>query len=239
MTVSNATATNNVSDNLSITKKQETKKNTNELGQAAFLELMITQMNNQNPLSPQDNSEFVAQLAQFSSVEGLERLNTSFNSFMSNNALQASSLVGRSVLVDSETSTLVTGGVVAGSVNLNSPTKDMKVSIYNGAGKLVQQIPVGSVPAGETVFRWDGQNLEVNGELLDWEASEEDAAAVGTYRFEVTASQNGKTEALGTALSANVNSVSIGENGALILNLAGKGAVNAKDVKQFTETQIN
>jgi flagellar basal-body rod modification protein FlgD len=127
MTVSNATATNNVTDNLSITKKQETKKNTNELGQAAFLELMITQMNNQNPLSPQDNSEFVAQLAQFSSVEGLERLNTSFNSFMSNNALQASSLVGRSVTVESDTSTLVKGGIVAGSVDLTYPTKDMKV----------------------------------------------------------------------------------------------------------------
>lgn len=232
MTVSNATATNNVTDNLSITKKQDPKKNTNELGQAAFLELMITQMNNQNPLSPQDNSEFVAQLAQFSSVEGLERLNTSFNSFMSNNALQASSLVGRSVLVESDTSTLVTGGVVAGSVNLDYPTTDMKISIFDSTGKLAQQIPVGNVPPGEVVFRWDGQNLEVNGELLDWEAGE-DAAAVGNYRFEVTASQNGKTEALGTALSANVNSVSIGENGALILNLAGKGAVEAKNVKQF------
>lgn len=239
MTVSNATATNNVTDNLSITKKQDPKKNTNELGQAAFLELMITQMNNQNPLSPQDNSEFVAQLAQFSSVEGLERLNTSFNNFASNNALQASSLVGRSVLVETETSTLVTNGVVAGSVQLDFPATDMKIGIYdNATGQLTQQIPVGKVPPGEVVFRWDGQNLEVNGELLDWEAGE-DAAAVGEYRFEVTATQNGKAEALNTALSANVNSVSIGENGALILNLAGKGAVDAKDVKQFTETRLN
>ncbi|HSC66946.1 MAG TPA: flagellar hook assembly protein FlgD [Cellvibrio sp.] len=231
-TVSGTSGTSNVTDNLSITKKQETKKNTNELGQAAFLELMITQMNNQNPLSPQDNSEFVAQLAQFSSVEGLERLNTSFNSFMSNNALQASSLVGRSVTVDSDKSTLVKGGIVAGSVDLGYSTTDMKMKIYDADGALVQSIPVGKAPAGETVFRWDGQNLEVNGELLDWEAGE-DAAAAGEYRFEVTASQNGKTEALDTALSANVNSVTIGENGKLILNLAGIGAVEADKVKQF------
>lgn len=231
-TVSGTNNTSSVTDNLSITKKQETKKNTNELGQAAFLELMITQMNNQNPLSPQDNSEFVAQLAQFSSVEGLERLNTSFNSFMSNNALQASSLVGRSVTVKSDTSTLVKGGIVAGSVDLTYPTNDMKVSVYDSTGALVQQIPVGEVPKGEAVFRWDGQNLEVNGELLDWEAGE-DAATAGKYRFEITATQNGKSEALDTSLSANVNSVTIGEKGALILNLAGIGAVDAKNVKQF------
>lgn len=231
-TVSGANNTSSVTDNLSITKKTEAKKNTNELGQAAFLELMITQMNNQNPLSPQDNSEFVAQLAQFSSVEGLERLNTSFNSFMSNNALQASSLVGRSVTVKSDTSMLTTGGIVAGSVDLAYPTNDMKISIYDENGALVQAVPVGKVPSGETVFRWDGQNMEVNGELLDWEAGD-DAAAAGKYRFAVTAMQDGKTEALDTSLSANVNSVTIGENGALILNLAGVGAVDAKNVKQF------
>ena len=231
-TISGTNNTSSVTDNLSISKKQDTKKNTNELGQAAFLELMITQMNNQNPLSPQDNSEFVAQLAQFSSVEGLERLNNSFNSFMSNNALQASSLVGRSVTVESDTSTLVKGGIITGSVDLTYPTNDMKVSVYDSAGALVQQIPVGEVPKGEAVFRWDGQNLELNGDLLDWEAGD-NAAAAGKYRFEITATQNGKSEALDTSLSANVNSVTIGENGALILNLAGIGAVDAKDVKQF------
>jgi flagellar basal-body rod modification protein FlgD len=226
------TSSPSVTDNLSINKKTEVKKNTNELGQAAFLELMITQMNNQNPLSPQDNSEFVAQLAQFSSVEGLERLNTSFNSFMSNNALQASSLVGRSVSVESEKSTLVKGGIVAGSTELAYSTNNLSISIYDEKGALVQKVPVGEVPKGDMVFRWDGQNMEVNGELLDWEAGES-AAAVGEYRFEVTADQNGKNEALKTSLSANVNSVTIGANGALILNLAGIGAVEASKVKQF------
>lgn len=231
--VSSVTNNSSVTDNLSISKKQETKKNTNELGQAAFLELMITQMNNQNPLSPQDNSEFVAQLAQFSSVEGLERLNNSFNSFVSNNALQASSLVGRSVTVSSETSMLMKGGIVAGSVDLNYSTTDLKINIYDDKGSLVQAIPVGAAPQGEMVFRWDGQNIEVNGNLLDWEAGEDEIAEAGKYRFEVTAMQNGKSEALKTSLSANVNSVTIGENGKLILNLAGIGAVESDKVKQF------
>lgn len=231
-TVGSTNSSSSVTDNLSITKKTETKKNTNELGQAAFLELMITQMNNQNPLSPQDNSEFVAQLAQFSSVEGLERLNTSFNSFMSNNALQASSLVGTSVNVESETSILNKGGFVAGSTDLAYPTKNLKINIYDEKGALAQTIPVGEVPRGEMVFRWDGQVIEVNGELLDWSAGTT-GAPVGEYKFEIIADQNGKNEALKTSLSANVNSVSIGENGALVLNLAGKGAIEASKVKQF------
>jgi len=127
---------------------------------------------------------------------------------------------------------LVTGGIVAGSVDLAYPTSDMKISIYDETGALIQTVPVGRVPSGQAVFRWDGQNMEVNGELLDWEAGD-DVASAGKYRFAVTAMQDGKTEALDTSLSANVNSVTIGENGALILNLAGVGAVDAKNVKQF------
>lgn len=232
MSMVSSTTNTGAVDNLSINKKTETKKNNNELGQAAFLELMITQMKNQNPLEPQDNSEFVAQLAQFSSVEGLERLNKNFTSFMSTNALQASSLVGRSVSVETDKSTLLAGGLVSGMVNLDYTTKDTKISIYDEVGSLVQSIPVGELSKGENVFRWDGQNIEINGKLLDWKAPD-NGAAVGVYRFEVTATQNGKAESLKTSLSANVNSVSINEDGELILNLAGIGPVNVKDVKQF------
>jgi flagellar basal-body rod modification protein FlgD len=230
-TVSSTTNTSAV-DNLSINKKTDTKKNSNELGQAAFLELMITQMKNQNPLEPQDNSEFVAQLAQFSSVEGLERLNKNFTSFMSTNALQASSLVGRSVSVETDTSSLQNGGLISGIFNLEYSAKDTKISISDEAGSLVQSIPLGELSKGENVFRWDGQNLELNGKLLDWKAPD-NGAPVGIYKIQITATQNGKSESLNTSLSANVNSVSINEDGELILNLAGIGPVNVKDVKQF------
>ncbi|MGB1090819.1 MAG: flagellar hook assembly protein FlgD, partial [Oceanobacter sp.] len=74
----------------------------NELGKDAFLELMVAQLNNQNPLDPMDNQAFVAQLAQFSSVEGIDKLNTTTESMMSDfssySALQASSLVGQQVI---------------------------------------------------------------------------------------------------------------------------------------------
>ena len=212
------------------------KKKSNELGQDAFLQLMITQMKNQDPLAPQSNSEFVAQLAQFSSVQGLEKLNTNFNtfssSFNSNQALQASSLVGRSVSVETDTSMLVDKGIISGNVKLNSATSDMKINIYDDKGALAAQVPVGTVPAGDANFRFDGQNIEVNGELLDWTTGEK-ALPPGSYSFEVMASQNGKQEQLTTSLSVNVNSVTIGADGKLVLNLAGVGPVDMSKIKQF------
>lgn len=234
--VNNDNAANSILSNLNIANKNKDEEKSNELGQSAFLELMITQMNNQDPLSPQDNTEFIAQLAQFSSVEGLERLNSNFEdfsgTFMSNQALQASSLVGRQVTVPSETTQLFEGGIISGSVNMEASAGDMQVNVYNEAGSLVSNVPLGAQPEGELAFRWDGQNMEVNGELLDWAGSEEPLPA-GDYRFEVIANQNGEREQLETALSANVNSVTLGDDGQLTLNLAGIGAVNIGDVKQF------
>lgn len=232
--VNEASSASSILSHLNISNNASEKKS-NELGQSAFLELMIAQLNNQDPLSPQNNTEFVAQLAQFSSVEGLERLNNNFqgftNNFMSNQALQASSLVGRSVTVPAESTRLMPEGIISGNVNVPRSTPDLSVSIYDSSGALVSRYPVGSVPAGSMVFRWDGQYLEVNGELSEWAA--EAMAPAGEYRFEVHATQDGKNEQLQTALSANVNSVTLGADGTLTLNLAGIGPVNIADVKQF------
>lgn len=236
----NSIADNSFLSSLSVEARQRAEAEAaeasgNELGQSAFLELMITQMENQDPLSPQENSEFIAQLAQFSSVEGLERLNSNFDSFtssfISNQALQASSLVGRSVSVPSGKAQLVEGGVVGGIIDLPASTTDMSMNIYNDSGVLVDEIPLGAQSAGDVVFRWDGNKIEINGTLSNWESSSNLVA--GDYKFEVVATQNGEPQQLTTALTANVNSVTADANGELILNLSGLGAVSINDVKQF------
>lgn len=229
-------AANSVLSNLGVNQKKDKQGDSNELGQTAFLELMITQMNNQDPLSPQDNTEFIAQLAQFSSVEGLERLNTKFedfsSSFRSNQALQASSLVGQSVSVPTDTTYLSDGGIVSGSANLEQSTSNVQVGIYNQSGELVQQVPMGAQEAGEMVFRWDGQRMEVNGELLNWSGGEQPVAP-GEYRFEVLADGREGAKQIDTSLSANVNSVTLDESGSIVLNLAGVGSVGISEVTQF------
>ncbi len=234
-------AAGSVLNGLSIGDKTREDTKSNELGQNEFLQLMIAQLENQDPLSPQENGEFIAQLAQFSSVEGIDRLNNSFDdfnaSFLSNQALQASSLVGRSVTVASETAILDPQSYVSGLVTLPASTPGMSIKVYSESGALLQDMPLGAQAAGDKVFRWDGINLEVNGEIVDWtkgipQNQLPEALAPGKYRFEVSAMIEGENTQLDTALSANVNSVTLGPEG-LNLNLAGLGIVSLDEVKQF------
>lgn len=238
--VGSTSSNNDVFQNLSINNKnKQAAKGSDELGQKAFLQLMITQLENQDPLSPQENGDFIAQLAQFSSVESLDRLNTRFDgfaqNFVANQALQASSLVGRSVSVDTDTSFLGEGLAVTGLIEVPASTDDLTVDIYSPEGKLLDTIDVGIAKEGDLALRWNGKHAEVNGKLLEWESSHEGGLPAGTYKIAVTSTVEGKSTQLETYLSANVNSVTVGPNGGLTLNLAGVGAVSLSDVKQFNE----
>lgn len=211
---------------LSVREKQaEKKKDTKELGQDVFLELMVTQMKNQNPLDPQENSEFVAQLAQFSSVEGLDKLNNTMTnfvgSFQSNQALQASSMVGRLVKVDSDTAYLNQNGLIAGTIDLPASTGDLKMTISDAKGQLVTEVLMGPAEAGEIAFAWDG---------VDDSGVQHPP---GAYKFVVQANINGEPQQLNTALSANVDSVTVGANGAISLNVAGVGAIPMSGVREI------
>ena len=230
---------NSIFSDLSLGKKQEEQAKSNELGQNAFLELMITQLENQSPLDPQDNTQFISQLAQFSSVESLDKLNKNFdsftNNFVANQALQASTLVGRAVTVPAEQTRLDLGGVVSISSDIPSSSGEVSMNIYNAGGALVDQVALGAQPAGEMIMRWNGRDLELNGEMHDWQSSNPEGQPPGVYKFEVTARIEGEATEMDTALSANVNSVTVGPNGSLLLNLAGAGSVSLADVKQFNE----
>lgn len=212
--------------NVSQQTKFAAESKSNELGQDVFLELMITQMRNQSPLDPQDNSEFVAQLAQFSSVEGLDKLNTTTENmssmFQSSQALQASSMVGRTVKVNTETAILQPGGAIEGTIEVPTSTSSLAMNVYNSAGQLVDNKFLGPQASGDISFAWSG--IGQGGEALPG----------GTYRFEVLASvADGGTEQLSTALSANINSVSVGNNGTLTLNVAGVGPVSMSSVREI------
>lgn len=217
----------------------EDDKSSQELGQKAFLKLMITQMENQDPLSPQDNGDFIAQLAQFSSVESLDRMNNNFDTFTKNfvagQALEASSLVGRSVTVPTDSTLLPAGGAITTLIDVPASTGSVTLNIYDEGGALVEQMDTGSAEAGERIIRWDGAFAEVDGNMLDWSSAHEGGLPPGKYRIEAVANVDGKSTQLNSYLSANVNSVTIGTSGSLTLNLAGIGSVSLSDVKQFNE----
>ncbi len=232
------TISNSVLSDLSSENRYKNDPKDNELGQTAFLELMIAQLNNQDPLSPKENGEFIAQLAQFSQVEGMERLNSNFDdftsSFTSNQALQASSLVGRSVTVPSETGMTDMNGVLSGVIDVTESTNNVTMQIFDDSGQLVDEISLGPQAAGEMVFRWNGGQLELNGELVtNYTPANGEALPPGKYTIRASATQGAEKVALNTSVSANVNSVTLGQGGAITLNLAGIGPVSIEDVKQF------
>ncbi|MGF6666919.1 MULTISPECIES: flagellar hook assembly protein FlgD [Pseudomonas] len=193
------------------------------LGKDAFLQLLVTQLKNQNPLDPQDNSEFVAQLAQFSSLEGITTLNTTVSgiagNYNSSQALQASSLVGRSVIAQTDKAVVDTSKSFNGSVVVPA-SGAVSVTIKDTDGKVVRTIDMGTQKAGNASFIWDGK--DASGAV----------AAAGTYTFTASATYDGKATSLITYLPATVNSVTISQTGGeLMLNLAGLGSVALSKVQ--------
>lgn len=204
---------------------QEKTGGNDELGKNEFMELMIAQLKNQNPLEPQDNGEFISQLAQFSSLEEMQSLSGSVDDvvsqFRSTQALQASAMVGRTVLAPSSIGVLGAEGEISGNVEVPASTSGLRVSIENEAGERVRQMDLGSQQAGVTGFNWDGK--DGNGNSLP----------PGRYRIVAEASYPEGQQQLGTMVSANVDSVSLGQGGSVTLNLAGMGSIALSDVQQI------
>ncbi len=235
--MSDIKATGSNLDALSIANKTKKLDNPNNaLGQDAFLELMISQLKNQDPTAPKDNGEFISQLAQFSSVQSLDKLNTNFsgfsNRFVSNQALQASSMVGRSVMVPASQTVLDANGLITATADLPSGSSNFSIGIYNQGGALIKNIDVDQVGEDQLKLQWNGKEAIVNGKLIP-SATDAQAAAPGVYTVKISGVIDGKKTQLDSNLSANVNSVTLGKDGTLTLNLAGAGAVKMDDVKEI------
>ena len=195
-----------------------------ELGKTAFLELMIAQVQNQDPLEPAKNEAFIAQLAQFSSVEGIQNLNESMDSmvstFRASAAVDAAALVGRNVLIPTNQTALNTDGGIGGSVSLTEAVGGLTVTIQNSNGQTVQRVDLGARPPGEIRFNWDG--LSENGE----------PAPQDFYRISAFADVEGVQQQFEVSMPDQVVSVSITNEG-LVANLAGGYSVSASQIKEI------
>ena len=205
-------------DQLGIGKKQkEAAEKNKSLGQEDFLKLMVAQMQNQNPLEPDGSGEFLGQMAQFSTVSGLQEmqqsLNTLTSSLVSNQALEASSLVGRYVRVPSDVNFLPggEGERFFGAVELDRSTANLKFEIVQN-GEVVKTIGMGQQAAGTVDFAWDGTN------------NQGDPMPQGNYNVRAVAIFDGEATSLETMVVAPVESVTLGRNGQQMkLNIAGVG----------------
>lgn len=196
------------------------------LGQDDFLTLLTAQLKNQDPLKPMDNAEFLGQMAQFSTVSGIDRLNETLASFGSGmrdmRISMASSMLGQSVLVPGSVAYPDASGAVSGAVDLPGSVQSLVVS-YSDArtGALLHTQTIGSQPAGMVGFEW-----------TDLPASITEARA--PVRVSLSAVQDGSTVSLDPQVYARVLSANAG-GGAndVTLQVEGFGAINTLEIESF------
>lgn len=219
--------TKNVYTQLGINKNTtaDSKKNT-ELGQSDFLELMTAQLQYQDPLSPMENGDFIAQMAQFSTVSGIGDLNTSVSSMsaalQNNQALQASTMVGRSVLVPGSKIDIAAEGPVQAAVDLDQAASQVIVSVTDAQGQLVHRMDFGTQQSGLLEFTWDGLNADG------------DRVSPGTYTLSAEVHQSNHVSAGQMLTTVQVESVTLGSAGEdLTLTVSGLGDISMSQIRKI------
>lgn len=191
--------------------------------QDRFMTLLVTQMKNQDPLNPLDNAQVTSQLAQLSTVTGIDKLNTTVESLISNvqssQALQATNMIGHNVLVTGSTTALSNGAGLFG-IDLPASATNVTVTIRDSAGNAVRTIGLGAVEAGTYPLQWDGKN------------DQGVAAADGTYKIEVSAKSAEQTVAATTLSMSQVAGVSNSTQG-VQLKLSDATSISLSDIKQI------
>ena len=212
---------------LGLSTLEPAKPKKQELGQEQFLKLMTTQLTHQNPMQPMENGDFLAQMAQFGTVSGIQDLQQSFKDFAasisSDQALQAASLVGRYVSAPSREGLLAAGGEIQGQFNLPFSSQNVAVKILDpNTGQVIKNIDLGGHPEGSVSFVWDG--LGDDGVYAD----------PGVYKIQAEATIDGKNTALETQIRSLVESVTMGNSQhGLQINLAGLDTINFNQIKQI------
>ncbi|GAB3375233.1 flagellar hook assembly protein FlgD [Spongiibacter taiwanensis] len=199
------------------------KKDASSLDQDDFMKLMLQQLKNQDPFKPTDNTEFISQMAQLTSVSGISEMNANLatlaDSLYSAQLLEASSLIGKEVLVDSNKIALPSSGGVGGQLTLPVSSTAVNVEILTPGGEVVGKVSLGPQNAGDVPFEWNGVGL--NGNRLP----------PGNYQIQASYRNGNTQEALGTQVRAAVNSVSVPSNGGSAqLQLKGLGTVALSQV---------
>ncbi|RDE05880.1 flagellar hook assembly protein FlgD [Sphingomonas aracearum] len=206
-----------------------TKSNPNlgktTLDQSDFLKLMTAQLNNQDPFEPVDNTQMVAQMAQFSQVAGISSMDSTLQAIAAKlNATTASdalSYVGRTVLTPGTTAYPRTAGGIAGAVELDGAATSVKVSITDANGSVLKSLDLGAQSAGTVNYDWDGKTDAGT------------AAGDGPYKVSIVAQKDGAAVTSRSLVWAPVESVSAPASGSPVLSVTGLGSVNISDVRQI------
>ncbi|BBO21424.1 MAG: flagellar hook assembly protein FlgD [Burkholderiales bacterium] len=200
------------------------KAGSKELGpQDRFLKLLVTQLKNQDPLNPMDNAQMTSQMAQISTVEGIDKLNATLKMILEGSneseAMQAAALVGHGVLVPGSGLAL-SAGMGIGGIELDGPADRVSVTIKDANGLAVRTLDLGALGAGSRAFSWDGKT--------DAGAP----AADGAYTMAVAA-QRGNDKVAARPLELGMVSSVVRTSDGASLNVGALGVFKMSDVRQI------
>jgi len=198
-----------------------------ELGQGEFLELMMAQLEHQDPMEPMDNGQFLGQMAQFSTVTGIDDMKKSLDNlgqtYSAGQTLQSTQLVGQEVLIENPNLALNETGSADGSFELDVASGDVLMDIADSAGNVVRQFSLGEFSSGRHSFSWDGLNQD--GKRLP----------AGNYSARVSA-QQGEEYISATVLTTRViDSVEFGNGEETRLNTRQGEALTIADIRQIRQ----
>lgn len=187
-----------------------------------FLKLLVTQLKNQDPLNPLDNAQLTSQLAQMSTVSGIEKLNSAFEAMLaqsgSSQVLQSASLIGRTVLVPGNALGVKQGVDVPFALDMPGAADSVKVTVKSASGDVVRTFDLGALQPGVKTLSWDGKT------------DSGVAVAEGTYTFSVVAMAAEAGVASAALTYANVASVAQSGTG-VSLDLGGNRKASLGDVR--------
>ncbi|GGC03804.1 basal-body rod modification protein FlgD [Oxalicibacterium flavum] len=205
--------------NTSTTSTQSTA----EEAQDRFLKLLVTQMQNQDPLNPLDNAQVTSQLAQLSTVTGIDKVNATLESligsYQSAQSLQAANLIERGVLTEGNAVALNEGQGIMG-VEFAADVDAATLEVKDASGKVIHTVDLGPQKAGPIPLLWDGTT------------SDGGKAADGNYTFSVKATVAGSAVTATSLQFGIVTSVTTGSSGTKV-NVPGLGAVDVSDIRQI------
>ncbi len=192
----------------------------NEAGSAdRFLKLLVTQMQNQDPLNPMDNAQITSQMAQINTVNGIEKLNTTVSGlngqFVQMQTMTGASLVGRTITLQGDKMS-VEGGEGVGGFDLAGTADRVKVEVLSPAGRVVDTLDLGAQSAGRHAFNWTATNLP-------------DGAP---YRFRVIATAGAAAVPSTPLMRDRVDAVNT-DGTSLVLETQNNGPVAYRDIKAF------
>ena len=222
--IDNNNSLNSILDKLGINQPKETKKS-DTLGQQDFLKLMTTQLQNQDPFKPTDNTEMIAQMAQFSMVtgqtEGNETLKGISGQLSEFQIATAANMLGHSVLVSGNKAYPDVDGTVAGAIDIPATSTNTSILYKSANGEILHAEDLGPQQAGLLGFRWE----KVPQNVLD----ENEYLTVEAYADTGTGLQSVGSSVFGEVLSASAGNTADG----VVYDVRGYGDVSANDVRRF------